>query len=88
VIGVSVSHKDGPSGTLGAFVECDDGDAILSASHVLALSGTAGRNAVICHPGGSDLDQITDDHHIARLKKLGYVEVFRKQPLRCGVGDT
>jgi len=68
MMGVSVSHINGPSGTLGAFVECDEGDAILSASHVLALSGAAGRNAVICHPGGSDLEQVTDDHYIARLK--------------------
>jgi hypothetical protein len=67
-IGVSVSHINGPAGTLGAFVAGEDGDAILSASHVLALPGEAGRNALICHPGGSDLDQVTDDHHIARLK--------------------
>jgi len=54
-IGVSVSHTDGPTGTLGAFVETKDGDAILSNCHVLAPGSGADVKDFIYHPGSVDV---------------------------------
>ena len=66
-IGLSVSHGDGPTGTLGAFVETKEGDAILSNCHVLA-PGTADLKDFVFHPGGADVATLVARLRIAALK--------------------
>jgi hypothetical protein len=68
-IGVSVSHPDGPTGTLGAFVASKDGDAILSNAHVLA-PGRADQQDHIYHPGGAIVQRLIAGMRIATLREF------------------
>ena len=55
-IGLSISHSDGPRGTLGAFATDDHGSlGILSNNHVLALMGAARLRDRVTQPGMSNL---------------------------------
>ncbi len=69
-IGSSICHKEGGSGTLGAFVNTDWGIAVLSNSHVLALvdRGARGKDFTY-HPTRQDTnEQLRASHRIALLK--------------------
>ncbi len=66
-IGLSVGRKDSGPGTLGAFVATEDGDAILSNSHVLALSGNGRRGDRIYQPGRGDTQILQSQHDIGSL---------------------
>ena len=74
-LGLSVSHRDGVAGTLGALVETTAGDAILSACHVLALSGSAEENDWIYQPGKPDQKPLSATDRIGRLSN--FVEFSR-----------
>jgi len=48
--GVACANEHGPSGTLGCFLDSDDGKLILSANHVLALENRALKGSSIVQP--------------------------------------
>jgi len=65
-IGLSVGHLDGSPGTLGAIVETKGGDAVLSASHVIAPHGKAKLGHDVFQPGRG-VRQLTEDDRIGEL---------------------
>ncbi len=69
-IGMSVCHRDGYPGTLGAFVEKDGHVHILSNSHVLALSGAVSSHDehYIYHPGNTGGRANLSNQRIALLR--------------------
>jgi hypothetical protein len=70
-IGLSVGHIAGGAGTLGAFVEVDEGVAILSNNHVLALMGQAEVDEGIYQPGKPDKPNLFVQDKIAKLFNFG-----------------
>ncbi len=66
-IGLSIAHRDGAAGTLGAFVDTDDGHCILSNSHVLAQPSAAAENDPIFQPGRPDVARLNNKGQIGRL---------------------
>jgi hypothetical protein len=73
-IGTSVGHMDGGPGTLGALVEHDGEDAVLSNAHVLAPTG-AQKGEPIFQPGQEGL-LLTDNEKIGKLANRTH---FRKR---------
>ena len=69
-IGVSVSHRDGPAGTCGAFVEVGHQDAVLSNCHVLALSGRVrtDEDNPVFHPAVGDVVRRNNRMRIGELR--------------------
>jgi hypothetical protein len=67
-LGVSVSHLSGVPGSLGAFVYFNNKLAILSASHVLAMSGHANKSDKVHRPGVGDADPLGPGTIIATLE--------------------
>lgn len=66
-LGLSIGHRNGGPGTLGAFVETSDGeDAILSACHVLAPVGNSKKDDPIYQPG-KESSQLTHGDSVAKL---------------------
>lgn len=75
-IGISIGHLEGGAGTLGAFVELEDGSpAILSNNHVMALFNNAEPGNYIYQPGRQDVSRQMATNRIARLHD--YVELSR-----------
>jgi hypothetical protein len=67
-LGVSVSHKEGKPGSLGAFVYVGNRLAILSASHVIARSGSAKRFELVHRPGAGDIAALGPKTAVASLE--------------------
>ena len=66
-LGCSVSHENGPAGTLGAFVRRQGQIGILSCCHVLALGGDASEGDFVCQPARRDLQQMLGEHRVGTL---------------------
>ena len=69
-IGLSVGHKEDTPGTLGAFLQTDDGVAVLSNSHVLALSGEAEEGDWVYQPGRETGRSMLANTRIGKLKNF------------------
>jgi hypothetical protein len=69
-MGLSIGHRDGAPGTLGAFVQGNDGDGILSNCHVLALAGSASQGDMIYQPGRPDQPRLLPSHRIGSLSEF------------------
>jgi hypothetical protein len=66
-LGCSVSHENGPAGTLGAFVRADGQAGVLSCSHVLALGGDAAAGDPVCQPASQDQATLLGKNRIGTL---------------------
>jgi hypothetical protein len=77
-IGISIGHKEGGSGTLGAILNKSDGNYILSCNHVIALMGKAEKGDDIFHPGNGDGARLDADRRIAKLRN--WVELSKAYP--------
>ena len=76
-IGISIGHLEGGTGTLGAFVELNDGrPAILSNNHVMARFNNADTGDFIYQPGQQDISRQLAGNRIARLHN--FVELSRE----------
>lgn len=84
-LGLSVGHENGGSGTLGAFVEDDDGEYILSNNHVLALMGQAKRKDSIYQPGGSDRWPLLDTDTVASLSRYVVLSKARRNTVDSAI---
>lgn len=77
-IGVSVSHRDGPTGTLGAFISTKKGDGILSNAHVFSPGTTETEtNEYIFHPGSADARRLIQSMRVAKFCEA--TEFFKKK---------
>jgi hypothetical protein len=77
-IGISIGHKEGGAGTLGAILNKSDGTYLLSCNHVIALMGKAEKGDDIFHPGNGDGKRLDADRRIAKLRN--WVELSKTYP--------
>jgi hypothetical protein len=67
LLGSSISHENGPAGTLGAFVRVTDQIGVLSCSHVLALGGDARVGDIVYQPAQNDQELVVGENRIGKL---------------------
>jgi hypothetical protein len=85
IIGCSVAHFNVTAGTLGCFVEADDGSAcILSNNHVLANENNATAGDAILQPGHIDEGKNPADI-VARLKSFIPLNVATPNTVDCAI---
>ena len=88
LIGYSVAHYKVTAGTLGCFVQAEDGSVcILSNNHVLANGNEAQVGDPILQPGGTDGGLIPADV-VARLKAFAPLKIQDHNTVDCAIGEV
>lgn len=89
-IGLSIGHNDGGIGTLGGFVNRDDGISLLSCNHVIANNGVGGikfgpNGDPIYHPGREPGYTMKGSRQIGHLAEFILLTQVEGNELDCAV---
>jgi hypothetical protein len=87
-LGVSVSHIRGAPGSLGAYVYSRKGLAIVSASHVIARSGTAKVSDTVHRPGIGDVDVAGPRTILAELEDFTILTAQAPNTIDAAIGTV